>query len=82
MFIIWIQDEETLVGCSNDRVVLPVPVLDNCSHVAIFQMQVSEDCMALLHSLYIFPPSVTELEKVVYRQLVWKPPQPLAFLFL
>lgn len=59
IFIVWIQDEEMLVDCINDRIVLPVPVLDTCIHVAMFQMQVSEDCVVLLHSLYT-PPAMTE----------------------
>lgn len=53
-----------LVDCINDRVVLPAPVLDTCTHVAMFQVRVSEDCVVLLHSLCTAPPIKTELVTV------------------
>lgn len=66
VFVVWIQDEEMLVDCINDRVALPAPVLDTCTHVAMFQIQVSEDCVLL----------AGEGE---YRESGWKPPHPHTF---
>ena len=67
-----------LVDCINDRVALPAPVLDTCTHVAMFQMQVSEDCVVLLHSLYT--PHKDRAGEGEYRESGWKPPHPHTFL--
>lgn len=58
-----------MVGSTGNSVVLPVPMPDTCTHMATFPMQASEDCTALLHSLFI----ETKLVKIVYEESVLKP---------